>query len=384
MIISSIKTVLINCMVFVLSLVIPKSRKIIIIGGWFGKRYSDNSMHLYEYLYANKDDFIEHSVYWVTKSKEIFNKLSEQNRKVVLSGTFKSLWLHLRAKTHIIDQNWDDIDGYFSIRAVRINLWHGFPLKKIKHLIPNRHNNTVQYIMNFRILSPGFWNKSFVVSTSETYKNIFKDAFKVKSNKIIVSSYPRELFIDRESFHSIDVTSILYVPTFRDSKKSIINDETLQLIDDFCTINDIEFLYKPHFVDFEFISFSTYKSIKIIPKEVDINSIFNKTSILITDYSSVYFDFLLTGKPIIFFPYDLNDYISSDRGFTLDYNDLTPGPKVFDLNALFNTIIEIKHNSNEFYTSNEKHYNEIKYRIHKFEQFNIDNITYLIKKGKMK
>jgi CDP-glycerol glycerophosphotransferase len=80
---------------------------------------------------------------------------------------------------------------------------------------------------------------------------------------------------------------------------------------------------------------------------MDICFILKYTDILITDYSSIYFDFLLHNKPIIFYPYDLEYYKSKDRGLIFDYDKFTPGPKAYNLNQLKKIIMEVIKNNKE-------------------------------------
>ena len=64
------------------------------------------------------------------------------------------------------------------------------------------------------------------------------------------------------------------------------------------------------------------------------------SDILITDYSSIMIEFGLLSKPIIFFAYDLDNYLSNERGFYLDYKKDLPGPIVYSTEELINAIDE--------------------------------------------
>src|SRR5699024_1507687 len=68
--------------------------------------------------------------------------------------------------------------------------------------------------------------------------------------------------------------------------------------------------------------------VKLINDDIigDIMDIVNIFDLLITDYSSIYIDYLLTKKPIIFLPYDKDEYLSK-RGLNFEYDEVTPGPK---------------------------------------------------------
>jgi CDP-glycerol glycerophosphotransferase (TagB/SpsB family) len=71
---------------------------------------------------------------------------------------------------------------------------------------------------------------------------------------------------------------------------------------------------------------------------MDFYEILNAIDVLITDYSSLYFDYLLLNRPIIFTPVDLDDY-RLNKGFMLEpYDEWTPGDKVFDFHSLMQAM----------------------------------------------
>jgi CDP-glycerol glycerophosphotransferase len=65
------------------------------------------------------------------------------------------------------------------------------------------------------------------------------------------------------------------------------------------------------------------------------------SNILITDYSSVFFDYLNTNKPILFYTYDLEEYRDQLRGFYLDFEKEAPGPLCLNEDALYDAITNI-------------------------------------------
>ena len=73
----------------------------------------------------------------------------------------------------------------------------------------------------------------------------------------------------------------------------------------------------------------------------DISVFMKYADCLITDYSSVYFDYLVFDKPIVFYPYDYDFYVNSDRGLMVDYNEFTPGEKVYTIKELYLCISNI-------------------------------------------
>ena len=108
-----------------------------------------------------------------------------------------------------------------------------------------------------------------------------------------------------------------------------------------------------------------YKSLNSISfmEEVDVAEILPNTDILITDYSSVFFDFLLTNRPIIFAPFDYEKYITKDRELYYDYDEVTPGPKCKNWEEVLEWIVKFKENPNLFKEERE----EVKNRFHKYQ-----------------
>ena len=89
------------------------------------------------------------------------------------------------------------------------------------------------------------------------------------------------------------------------------------------------------------------KYIKVINPEYDPYPLLKLIDVLITDYSSIYFDFMLTNKPIIFFPYDLEEYLMKSREMYFDYEEFTPGNKVFIQEDLEKALLETDKHHND-------------------------------------
>ena len=79
--------------------------------------------------------------------------------------------------------------------------------------------------------------------------------------------------------------------------------------------------------------------------QLDIYPLLKHTDMMITDYSSIYFDYLLLDKPIIFYPYDFEQYTKDDRNLLFDYESMTPGPHCQDQTSLEKTILQELENS---------------------------------------
>jgi len=85
------------------------------------------------------------------------------------------------------------------------------------------------------------------------------------------------------------------------------------------------FCWKPHGEDRRRFPEGVGGSLWAIPVELDAHLLLHEVDVLVTDYSSIYFDYLLTDRPIIFYAYDLTDYVGASRALYEPYEDVTPG-----------------------------------------------------------
>ncbi|MCE7699874.1 MAG: CDP-glycerol glycerophosphotransferase family protein, partial [Methanobacterium paludis] len=154
----------------------------------------------------------------------------------------------------------------------------------------------------------------------------------------------------------------IYMPTHRKEGKIRSTDF---LIQNFEYLNsclkhlDTFLLVKVHFygLNTENIDNSKFDRIIFIKDEdinQDIYTILPFTDYLITDYSSVYFDYLLLDKPIIFTPLDIDDYLKTDREFYYNYDEVTPGPKARNCDEFVKYIEEAINYPNKYKKEREE------------------------------
>ena len=204
-----------------------------------------------------------------------------------------------------------------------------------------------------------------VLSTSELMAQRFSSAFRMDVKNIPITGYPRNDAL----FESDDTTSLkkylkigpskklyLFAPTHRaQGRKSEIklffNDEVLlRNIDANLDKSKAVLLVKLHPChdrDVMELRKKEYKNIIFWENsnvEYDINLMLKDTDILLTDYSSVAFDYLLLNRPIIFTPFDLEEYLQTDTKFYDSYEDVTPGSKARDWPEALKLIDEVIQN----------------------------------------
>lgn len=336
---------------FLFSYIFPRCKNIWVFGSTFGYRFTDNPK--YFYLFLNQDKNISVRAIWITKSNEIKTLLRSHGMEVYNIYSAKGIWYSLRAKVYLYDNYSKDICFWLSGGATKINLWHGIPLKKINQdnkfdKVRNPENKVQRLKWFLRRLSDEK-PSHYVLTTSITLVPIFSSAFGTKN--IIICGYPRnELFLNNSNYNIVSNEEkllidkicnygkkiILYLPTFRQSETKIFDIITMDVFNDFLIKHDMLFCIKPHHKSFlnQNIGEKTWSNILKIDSIVDPYPLLNITDVLVTDYSSIYFDFLLRDKPIVFFDYDREEYICNSRELYFDYDSYTPGPKaknMFDL-----------------------------------------------------
>lgn len=232
---------------------------------------------------------------------------------------------------------------------VYIQCWHGTPLKRLGNDIQVETTaalNTSDELAERYELESSKW--SYLVSpshyTTEHLCSAFGMSEEDKKNKVLEIGYPRNDYMvnsmnDAEVQKAIkkhlgipeDKKLALYAPTWRDSDyktgvgyvfDNLIDFDELQKM----ISNEWVILFRPHYFIANAFDFSKYEGfVYNVANVPDINDLYIIADTLITDYSSVFFDYACTGRPLMFFMPDIKDYGENIRGFYLDPMSL-PGP----------------------------------------------------------
>lgn len=244
-------------------------------------------------------------------------------------------WLKVLATATYLVNN-ANFPSYFRKRKGQVYLqtWHGTPLKMIGNDIKNdRTSKTYQETM---AREAGYWD--YLISPSQFCSNIFPKAFGTKAN-ILELGYPRNDRLTNiddatraEIRSKLGVTDpnlklVLYAPTWRDTSRGKFGGwESVNYLNEISKLpSGFKLLYRGHsntHASHESKSAGETIDVTFYPNIADL---FIAADILITDYSSVMFDFSVTGKPMIFLTPDIADY-ESDRGFYFSFRDDAPGP----------------------------------------------------------
>lgn len=342
-----------------LSYLFPLKKNLVLFIGKNEGLFFDNVKYIYLYLHGLKQNGIEY--YFFTEKKTVYNMLKQHNLPVLLHPSLRSIHALICANVVIsCSTPWRKKYKYhLSIRAKKIQLWHGIPLKKIgvlataaaksRGFLPGRFNNAIR---------GKNCTYDLFVSTSEYFTaSIFSKTERAKS--FIDSGYPRNdiffkeqldnldlLGADIESLQKIDefrkngFRSVLYAPTWDDPMGNAIKSGFLKLgnLSDFAQQHKSLFVFKFHPSVHCVEEFGLFDNIIYYDNTKDIQPLLKATDILVTDYSSVYIDYLLLDRPIIFFAYNYEKYMESQGGLLFDYKKTMPGPICYSQDQLQEAI----------------------------------------------
>ena len=329
-----------------------KSSKIddnlLIFGANQGKAFTGNTKYLFLYL----NEFSDYECIWVSRSKEVVRELRERGFNSLYAFSFNAFSKLRKARYIFITHGMGDVLPIkFSKKTKLIFTWHGNPIKKCGFDSPtiknNRYDRKVLEILSKEI--------SYILVSSEDEKRKMETMYRVPLERIIVTGYARHDFLCNRTDEEINIFKeslgipkdikniILYGPTFREEKiaKMPFSKTNMIELDNFLKESKSILIFKAHPGVSE-IATIDLDNIVIPDSYLDPQELLLASDVLIFDYSSIMFEFLLTGnKPVISFPYDLEFY-QKERGLYYDYLKFIPAPIVYNIPDLIYHLKTIK------------------------------------------
>lgn len=323
-----------------------RNKSLWIFSSWFGKKYNDSSRIFFEYVNKNHPEI---NAVWISRDKKIVRNLRSKGFKAEKANSLKAMWLAFRAG-RIFSTSGKEFFWGFTKGAVFMELWHGMPLKKIgfddsvsKGNGTFLHNLSVEMNKKFFHWKDFIYMKNFwTLTSSDFFSPFLQSAFNLPKERILPAGLPRtdalffnikENLIEKIRGEFPGCKIIFYMPTFRTGVWTGKPFEPFSAdygfdskeFSEFLEKENIVFLYKPHFIDlqlgqkeclcrrFVFINDDSYDELYNFAGQVDI---------LATDYSSIYFDFIATKKPVILLPFDLQEYLKTSRAHYFNYSEI--------------------------------------------------------------
>lgn len=335
LIIKRIPNLAVGVLVWFISFFVPKNKSIWVFGAWEGKSYSDNSRYFMEYVKLNHPDI---KCYWVTKDVKTINELSQKQINFLNPYSLRGIRILATASVAVCTHGMHDFAGVLSSKAFLVYLSHGFPLKKIGLDAASSKFIYSRFARSFMRLVPSFRYPDLFICPNETSIPRFSSAFGLPLNKFISIGFSRWrpiLEFQKKENMIGEKIKILYAPTQRE----------FGWVDfEFCHGEDLERLalllkklnaalyVRPHpalSVAGLNYALKNYGDVIVDYSSnvvADINQNLAEFSILISDYSSLIFDYMVTGGVVISLVPDIEEYVSSSPGIYGNYADSVPGP----------------------------------------------------------
>ena len=326
--------------------------------------YNYNSRYLFEYV---KENLPEITPLFVINDPELRNSLSSKYGKqyFIETESIQGIRQALSAGVWFTSAGLPAYGTGLHKKRLIINLWHGVPLKKIALLDPNLKKAARIYFK--KIFSE---NYTCILTTSHELIPLMARSFAVSEDKIKVWGQPRndglfqkndcreilgQLFPDLPEY----TKTVLYAPTFRDYGQVQLfpfKDFDQKQLEAFLDEKNMLLFIRTHVAEQGSAAPYLGKRIRFLGNEQaeDVTGILNIFDCLITNYSSIYIDYLLTDKPMIFLPYDRQQYLDG-RGMNFDYDDVTPGPKP----ETFNDFLDALSPKEDFWKSERTRVNRL-------------------------
>ena len=327
--------------IYVISYIFPIKKNLWVFGKWEGQLYSDNSKYLYEYVVKNHPEI---EAVWITRNLDIVKTLKKRKFNCVKRQSWKGIWYSMRAEAAFVTCfAYADISPLINRNHTKvIELWHGVGAKAMKpeSLSKAGRDRYGSY----------YW-----IATSEKYIDVLHEATGTPKSKFLITGYPRnDSFVNKiDNPMVFDILShkwadkyIIYMPTHRNFGKDSVSVEEFHYVNSVLKKNNIVMVYKPNFNELRnVLGFEDSFTNIIIAKDSDIwadaYSYLHYFDLLISDYSSISYDFLCAKKPIVQYVYDIHRYKEVDFGLCNYFESLPLGPFCFSWVETMDQVVKL-------------------------------------------
>lgn len=315
--------------------------------------------------FMGNDDFGQYTHVWSIDSgaeiKKLYQMYGEhKNVRFVLHN--KDDYQRTLATAKLLINN-STFPYYFSKREGQcfINTWHSITVKTLGFDIPNGAVLSANILRNLLM-------SDHILSANPFMTDIFAKAYKLRGlyphplletgsprNDMILST-ERGFILEKLAYYGVKIDPrkkiILYAPTWKGKNHlnpTIDLEEYKKLQNALVSRIDMEqyqVLIKPHHVVFKKSNPEQRKGIKVIPPSIDTNELLSIVDVLISDYSSIYFDFLITGRPVLFYIPDLEEY-TEYRGTYFSIDEL-PGPAADTYDGLIDNLLDLENVTKQY------------------------------------
>lgn len=326
-------------LIYPFSFLFPRKKKRWAFGSFRGA-FNDNAKYLF--IYAN-EHCPDRETAWVSANRDTVAQVRSLGYKAYRSTSLKGALYALTSKYWFYNSYTSDIMFCLSGGATCVNLWHGVGLKRIEFNSVSGPLADRYVRKRFREVffhPEAFRRPDIFLSPSAFQTVMFSKAFRIPESRCIEAGYPRNEVLLRP----VDVSAnpfkgyrkvYIYMPTWRDSQREVfVQHINLGEIDSVLGENNGLLLLKPHANTIIREEISDFPHIRLLPSGMDVYPILPFTDVLITDYSSVLYDYILMpGKGVVLYLYDYADYVK-DRDFYYPFDGNVIGERAYDFNEM--------------------------------------------------
>jgi CDP-glycerol glycerophosphotransferase (TagB/SpsB family) len=302
---------------YILSFFIKRKPNVWCFGG-FGDRYTDNSKIMFEFSSSNS----ELECIWITRSKDIKRQVESLGLKCELRYSLRGIYYSLIASKYFYACYLSDINFWTSGRVLGINLWHGTAIKYIENDIRVgplskvfNPQNSLDWLFSWICYPSMKRGHDVALYSSEYEKQVATLAFKAKA--LVNSMSPRNIKLletsERDSY--VNKNRVLFAPSWRSEGVKNNNEFNVHLVkrlQSYCQLNNLDLDVSIHpSSSLKIPDNIKFRDVSGVPIEERISHY----CFLVTDFSSLFFDFLLLKKNVYFITNDFESYTQSDRGF---------------------------------------------------------------------
>ncbi len=320
--INKLYTLLGSLLVKIIGIFVRETPKTILFVSYMGKNFNDSPKAIYDKM-VDDPYFKDYTFIWAFNDINQYD-IKEENTQIVKMDSLTYLLTALRASYWITNVNIERGLHFKKSYTKSINTWHGVPLKKVGNDVAGRNDFD-------------FSDTNLFCYSSEYEYTIYKQAFKLTDNNLYKLGMPRnDLIIQNDSVFKEKVRKkyqiknkkiILYAPTWRD------DPEDLRLMDlqqwEQKLSKDYVLLIKMHGLAQKF-DLTNNQFVLDVSDYEETSELIVAADILITDYSSIMFDFALLNKPVFIYTTDYEKY-AEERGLYFDLKE--SGLSVFEDDA---------------------------------------------------
>lgn len=338
----------------------------VIFESFFGKSYSDSPKYIYEYLVKNHPK--KYKYIWVIDNK---NTTIPYSHTKVKRFSFRYFYYMARSKYFVFNVRQPE---WFQKRegSIFLETWHGTPLKKLAYDLENTTAAT-QKFKKQTSRQAQMWD--YLIAPNQFSGDTFRRCFQF-NQKMLKTGYPRNDILHAADMVEItvrvkesigiprDKKTILYAPTWRDDeyytkvsyKFSLKLD--LQLLKEQLG-EEYVILLRTHYYIADSLDLTGFEGFAYnLSSYNDISELYLISDVLITDYSSVFFDYANLKRPMLFYTYDLEKYRDVLRGFYIDIEEELPGPLLYSTEEVITALQNIDQLEQQYTEKYNKFYDK--------------------------